>query len=45
MKAVVSEDAGRTAALDDVLPMLGLAADIPVRDVMDARSGVLCYMH
>ena len=30
---------GRTASLDAALPM---AADLPVRDLMDARAGLLC---
>lgn len=43
VRAVMGEDVGRTAALDDVMSMLGLAADILVRDVMDARGLYYAY--
>ncbi|KAM0327201.1 hypothetical protein ACHAQA_006334 [Verticillium albo-atrum] len=33
------------ATLEDVMPMLGLARDVPVKDYMSAQSGTLCYRY
>jgi hypothetical protein len=31
------------AKLEDVMPFLGLTADVEVEEVMDTRSALLCY--
>jgi hypothetical protein len=31
--------------LADVMRVLGLAQDAPVRNVMDTRGGLLCYVY
>jgi tyrosinase len=36
---------GLNASLDDIMPMLGLAADRVVRDYMDTQGGPLCYTY
>lgn len=38
------EDESREVSLDDKLPMLGLAEELTVREVMDI-SGRLCYTY
>ncbi|KAK0620103.1 monooxygenase [Immersiella caudata] len=36
---------GSAATLDDLLPVLGLGADLPVRDFMDVSTDNLCYKY
>lgn len=36
---------GPPVSLDDLLPMLGLGADVTVRSMMDVRGGSLCYTY
>ncbi|KAF3063763.1 Tyrosinase [Daldinia childiae] len=33
------------ATLDDIMPMLNIAKDIPVRDIMSTQSELLCYTY
>lgn len=33
------------AELTDLLPMLGMAADIPISDVMSTETDLLCYTY
>ncbi|KAI1804823.1 Di-copper centre-containing protein [Daldinia bambusicola] len=39
------EPAPPEATLDDILPMIKLAKDIPVRDVMSTQTDLLCYTY
>jgi hypothetical protein len=39
------DNTGRSATLDDIMPMGGLAADRKVRDFMDAANAELCYTY
>ena len=38
-------DPGNTTTLDHVLNMSGIVPNITIRDVMDIRSGFLCYKY
>lgn len=40
-----SSNAGGVASLDDVLPMLGLAKDITVREAMSTKKALFCYAY
>lgn len=36
---------GTKSALDDVMPYMGLAADIKIADVMTTQNDLLCYTY
>ena len=44
-KNVIGSSPPTSAVLADVMHMLGFAQDIPVQDVMDTQSGLLCYRY
>jgi tyrosinase len=33
------------ATVDDLLPMLGMADDLPVKDLLTTESDLLCYVY
>jgi tyrosinase len=39
------KDDKKNVTLDDLMPMLGLAPDAPVREYMDTQGGTLCYVY
>ena len=40
-----STSSGSVALLDDILPMIGLAEDVTVREAMSARNVLFCYAY
>lgn len=42
---VASNGSDQRASLDDVLTFGGLASDVKVSDIIDTRSGILCYSY